>query len=138
MERKTALNHNGKETDMLSYFGPQVGADEVATALNAQGAAVVRNVISPAAAEQILRELEPRMPSAYLGQGAFAGFKTRRLGGLTVKSPTFASVLTRPLMLGVCDRLLQPHCSLYQLAMTQATEIGPVEPSQALNIDNIG
>ena len=109
---------------MLSYFGPQVGADEVATALNAQGAAIVKNVISRDTAEQIRGELEPWLPSAYLGQDAFAGFKTRRLGGLTIKSPTFAGLLTRPLMLGVCDRLLQPHCSLCQLALTQAIEIG--------------
>src|SRR5215831_6850257 len=94
--RKTTINHNGKETDMLSYFGPQAGADEVATALHAQGAAIVENVISRAIAEQIRSELEPWMPSAYLGQDAFAGLKTRRLGGLTVKSPTFASLLTRP------------------------------------------
>jgi ectoine hydroxylase-related dioxygenase (phytanoyl-CoA dioxygenase family) len=121
---------------MLSYFGPQVGADEVATALNAQGAAIVKNVISRDTAEQIRRELEPWLPSAYLGQDAFAGFKTRRLGGLTVKSPTFANLLTQPIMLGVCDRILQPHCSLYQLAMTQAIEIGPGEPAQTLHRDD--
>jgi ectoine hydroxylase-related dioxygenase (phytanoyl-CoA dioxygenase family) len=122
---------------MLSYFGPKVGADELATALNAQGAAVVKNVISRDTAEQIRRELDPWLPSAYIGQDAFAGFKTRRLGGLTIKSPTFASLLTQPLMLGVCDRLLQPHCSLYQLAFTQAIEIGPGEPAQTLHRDDI-
>jgi hypothetical protein len=122
---------------MLSYFGPQVGADEVATALTAQGAAVVEGVISRATAEQIRRELEPWLPSAFIGQDAFTGFKTRRLGGLTIKSPTFAGLLTRPLMLGICDRLLQPHCSLYQLAMTQAIEIGPGEPAQTLHRDDI-
>jgi ectoine hydroxylase-related dioxygenase (phytanoyl-CoA dioxygenase family) len=122
---------------MLSYFGPQTGADEVATALNAQGAAIVKDVISRDTAEQIRCELEPWLPSAYLGQDAFAGFKTRRLGGLTVKSPTFTSLLTRPLMLGVCDRILQPHCSLYQLAFTQAIEIGAGEPAQTLHRDDI-
>jgi ectoine hydroxylase-related dioxygenase (phytanoyl-CoA dioxygenase family) len=122
---------------MLSYFSPQVGADEIATALNAQGAAIVKNVISRDTAEQIRGELEPWLPSAYLGQDAFAGFKTRRLGGLTIKSPTFAGLLTRPLMLGVCDRLLQPHCSLYQLSLTQAIEIGPGEPAQTLHRDDI-
>jgi ectoine hydroxylase-related dioxygenase (phytanoyl-CoA dioxygenase family) len=122
---------------MLSYFGPQVGADEVATALNAEGAAIVKNVISRDTAKQIRRELEPYLPSAYLGQDAFAGFKTRRLGGLTIKSPTFAGLLTCPLMLGVCDRLLQPHCSLYQLSLTQAIKIGPGEPAQTLHRDDV-
>ena len=122
---------------MLSYFGPRAEADEVATALHAQGVAVVENIISRATAGQIRSELEPWMPSAYLGQDAFAGFKTRRLGGLTVKSPTFASLLTHPLMLGICDRLLQPHCSLYQLAMTQAIEIGAGEPAQTLHRDDL-
>jgi len=122
---------------MLSYFGPRAGADEVAMALNAQGAAIVKNVISRDTAEQIRGELEPWLPSAYLGQDAFAGLKTRRLGGLTVKSPTFANLLTKPLMLGVYDRLLQPHCSLYQLALTQAIEIGAGEPAQTLHRDDI-
>src|SRR5262249_16523219 len=40
-------------------------------------------------------------------------------------------------MLGVCDHLLQPHCSLYQLAATQAIEIGAGEPAQALHRDDI-
>jgi phytanoyl-CoA dioxygenase PhyH len=122
---------------MLSYFGPQAGADEVATALNTHGAAIVKNVISRDTAGQIRGELEPWLPGAYLGQDAFAGFKTRRLGGLTVKSPTFAGLLTRSLMLGLCDRILQPHCSLYQLAFTQAIEIGPGEPAQTLHRDDI-
>jgi len=122
---------------MLSYVGPQAGADEIANALNAQGAVIVENVISRATAEQIRRELDPWMPSAYLGQEAFLGFKTRRLGGLTIKSPTFARLLTHPLMLGVCDRLLLLHCSLYQLAYTQVIEIGAGEPAQTLHRDDI-
>jgi len=122
---------------MLRYFGSQAGADEVANALTAQGAVVVENVISRPTAEQIRRELDPWMPSAYLGQEAFLGFKTRRLGGLTIKSPTFARLLTHPLMLGVCDRLLLPHCSLYQLAYTQVIEIGAGEPAQTLHRDDI-
>src|SRR5262249_13382213 len=77
------------------------------------------------------------MPRALIGKSAFAGFKTRRLGGLTIKSPTFANLLTHPLMLGVCDRLLQPHCSLYQLSYTQAIEIGPGEPAQTLHRDDL-
>jgi phytanoyl-CoA dioxygenase PhyH len=122
---------------MLSYFGPQAGADEIATALTAEGAAIVEHLITPDMVAHIRSELEPRMPSAFVGQDAFAGFKTRRLGGLTIKSPTFASLLTHPLMMGLCDRILQPHCSLYQLAATQAIEIGAGEPAQALHRDDI-
>jgi hypothetical protein len=85
----------------------------------------------------IRSELEPRLPTAFLGQDAFTGFKTRRIGGLTVKSPTFAGLLTHPLMMGVCDHILQPHCSLYQLAATQAIEIGTGEPAQTLHRDDI-
>ncbi len=122
---------------MLSYFGPQVEADEVATALHAQGAAVVKNLIASETVAHIRHELAPYMPRALIGKNAFTGFKTRRLGGLTVKSPTFAGLLTHPLMLGVCDRLLQPHCSLYQLSFTQAIEIDAGEPAQTLHRDDI-
>jgi hypothetical protein len=122
---------------MLNYFDPQVGADDLASALNAEGAAIVKNLIAPDRVARIRSEIEPKLPTAFLGQDAFTGIRTRRLGGLTVKSPTFASLLTHPLMLGVCDRLLQPHCSLYQLAATQAIEIGAGEPAQALHRDDI-
>jgi len=122
---------------MLQYLGPQAEAEDVATALNAEGAVIVEHVISPNMVAQIRSELDSWMPRAYLGRDAFTGFKTRRLGGLTTKSPTFASLLTRPLMLGVCDRLLQPHCSLYQLAFTQVIEIGGGEPAQTLHRDDI-
>lgn len=122
---------------MLHYFGPQTGAEEVAAALNAEGAAIVEHFIAPAMVAQIRSELEPWLPRAYLGQEAFLGYKTRRLGGLTIKSPTFATLLTCPLMLGVCDRILQPHCSLYQLAFTQTIEIGAGEPAQTLHRDDI-
>jgi hypothetical protein len=122
---------------MLSSFGPQAGADDVATALTAEGVAIVKNLLASDMVAHIRSELEPRLPSAFLGQDAFAGFKTRRLGGLIIKSPTFASLLTHPLMMGLCDRILQPHCSLYQLAATQAIEIGLGEPAQALHRDDI-
>ena len=90
---------------MLSYFSSQAGADEVATVLNAEGVAIVEHLISSEMVAHIRSELEPRLPSPFLGQDAFTGFKTRRIGGLTVKSPTFAGLLTHPLMLGVCDRI---------------------------------
>ena len=122
---------------MLSYFGSQVGVDEVVSALNAEGAAIVKNLLTPDVVARIRSEIDPKLPSAFLGQDTFTGIRTRRLGGLTVKSPTFARLLTHPLMLGVCDRLLQPHCSLYQLAATQAIEIGAGEPAQALHRDDI-
>jgi ectoine hydroxylase-related dioxygenase (phytanoyl-CoA dioxygenase family) len=122
---------------MLSYFDPQVGADEVTTVLNAEGAAIVKNFLAPDLVARIRSEIEPKLPTAFLGQDAFTGIRTRRLGGLTVKAPTFAKLLTHPLMLGICDRILQPHCSLYQLAATQAIEIGAGEPAQVLHRDDI-
>jgi ectoine hydroxylase-related dioxygenase (phytanoyl-CoA dioxygenase family) len=121
---------------MLSYFGPGIGAEKLAAALTAEGAAIVENFVAADLLAHIRRELEFEWPKALRGQDPFTGLNTRRLGGLTVKSPTFAGLLTHPLMMGLCDRILQPHCTLYQLAATQAIEIGAGEPAQRLHRDD--
>ncbi len=121
---------------MFSRFGPQIGAHELATALDAEGAAIVEDLVAPDPLARIRGELEPEWSKALRGQDPFTGLNTRRLGGLTIKSPTFARLLLHPLMIGTCDRILQPHCTLYQLAATQAIEIGPGEPAQALHRDD--
>jgi hypothetical protein len=121
---------------MLSCFGREAGPDEVAIALNEEGAAIVEHMVPRDTVARIRSELECHMPRVRVGQNSFSGLKTRRLGGLIIKSPTFAVLLTRPLMMGICDRLLQPHCSVYQLSFTQAIEIGPGETAQTLHRDD--
>src|SRR5215469_8180538 len=132
-----AVVTSSKIRSRFSYIGPETRPDEVAAALNDDGAVVVEQVVPRKTVARICSELERFMPRVPVGRDSFSGFKTRRLGGLIIKSPTFASLLTRPLMLGVCDRLLQPHCSVYQLSFTQAIEIGPAEPAQTLHRDDI-
>jgi hypothetical protein len=65
---------------MLSSFGSQAGADEVATALNAEGAAIVEHLIAPEMVAYIRSELErhcqlngsqPDMTTAYCGHDFF-------------------------------------------------------------------
>lgn len=121
---------------MLRYFRRHAGADEVGRALQMHGTAVVEGYVARDVVERIRSEIEPHMPDAFVGRDPFAGFKTRRLGGLVIKAPTFAHLLIDPLMMGVCDRILLPHCSLYQLSYTQAIEIGPGEPAQMLHEDD--
>jgi ectoine hydroxylase-related dioxygenase (phytanoyl-CoA dioxygenase family) len=122
---------------MLSYFRPEAGPDEVAIALNEKGAAVVEHFVSDDRVARIRSEVECYMPRVPVGRDSFSGLKTRRLDGLIIKSPTFAGLLTQPLMLGLCDRLLQANCSVYQLSFTQVIEIGPEEVAQTLHRDDI-
>src|SRR5215469_16917440 len=101
-----AVVTSSKIRSRFSYIGPETRPDEVAAALNDDGAVVVEQVVPRKTVARICSELERFMPRVPVGRDSFSGFKTRRLGGLIIKSPTFASLLTRPLMLGVCDRLL--------------------------------
>lgn len=121
---------------MLEYFHRHAGADEVGRAVQAHGAAVVEGHVARDTVDRIRAELEPHLPGASLGRDPFAGFRTRRLGGLILKSPAYARLLTDPLVLGICDRILLPSCSTYQLSYTQAIEIGPGEPAQMLHQDD--
>src|SRR5687767_7828157 len=97
--------------DMLKYFHRDASAKEVGRAVQADGVAVVQEYVARDTVERIRAELKPHMAGAYLGQDPFAGLRTRRLGGLVIKSQTLAGLLTDPLVLGVCDHILLPHCS---------------------------
>jgi hypothetical protein len=57
---------------MLSYFGPQVGADEVATALNAQGAAIVSSNLMRSLRFALLRVKLRGWPVASMTRGRFS------------------------------------------------------------------
>lgn len=121
---------------MLKNFPRQAGAEQVARTVLVHGAAVVEGYVLRDTVAQIRSEIEAHLPEAFVGQDPFAGFRTRRVGGLIIKSPTLRRLLTDPLILGACDRILLPHCSCYQLSQTQAIEVGQGECAQMLHQDD--
>lgn len=70
------------------------------------------------------------------GVAAFFGDRTEHLSGLAAKSEIFATeVLTHQVYRGVCDEVLLPNCSSYQLNLAHVLNRGPGGAPQPLHRD---
>ncbi len=111
--------------------------DEVMAILECDGAVIYERLLEPEAIAAIGAELEAYLGRSHLGEGAFWGFKTKRVGALVAKSRTFAErVAPNPRVLAVMERLLGPRCERFQLHVTQSVNIGPGESAQILHRDD--
>jgi len=124
--------------------------EEVVTALERDGCVIVRELLDSLTVSALRAELAPYLEQTPSGGGssdsaggfaetrtdAFLGFQTKRSSSLVAKSRTYASLVTHPLMLAVCDAILGPHCAKYQVSATQAIQIGPGEAVQPLHRDD--
>ena len=112
-------------------------ADSAMEILERDGAVIYERVLDDATMDRIQGELDPFLGRAYLGEGEFWGYKTKRTAALVAKSRTFGEkVATNPQVLSVMDRLLGPRCDRFQLHVTQAVAIGPGEKGQFLHRDD--
>lgn len=111
--------------------------DEVTAALERDGVVIVRNLLDKGAFSAMRAELAPHVETAPTGNDGFFGLQTQRFGGLIAKSSTYAALVTNPLLLTVCDRMLKPHCSSYQVTETQGIVIGPGSPAPPLHRDDL-
>ena len=121
----------------ITTISPDTSADSAMEILERDGAVIYERVLDAGVMDAIQAELDPYLGRAYLGEGEFWGYKTKRTAALVAKSPTFGTkVATNPQVLAVMDRLLAPRCQRYQLHVTQAVAIGPGEKGQFLHRDD--
>jgi ectoine hydroxylase-related dioxygenase (phytanoyl-CoA dioxygenase family) len=117
---------------------------DVANALVETGAAIVENHLASEQLERLRVDLAPaldRPESEFRANATFASFgtneflpaNTRRTTGLVARSPTFRALIADPLVLRVCDAILKPNCSVYQVHATSALDIGPGATEQMLH-----
>jgi ectoine hydroxylase-related dioxygenase (phytanoyl-CoA dioxygenase family) len=118
---------------------------EVADKLSRVGCVVVTGVTGAETREAIARELAPYLETADAGQslnkkyaeqggdGSFYPGNTKRVAAMVAKSPSYHSLVTHPLTLGVCDAILKPNCASYQVHATAALVVGPGATVQVLH-----
>jgi hypothetical protein len=132
--------------------------DEIFAVLLEDGAVIVEGFITADQIERVNRELDPYNEAADplmrnvwdfdmdLGDvaevlveaedEAFVTGNTRNVTGLSSKSATFANeILTHPLYMAMCDRLLKPRCSHYVLNHSHLINVGPGAKRQPLHRD---
>jgi ectoine hydroxylase-related dioxygenase (phytanoyl-CoA dioxygenase family) len=105
--------------------------------LENEGCIVVENVLDEIQIGFLKQELDPHFAETKSCHGDFYGHVTKRLSGLVAKSSLCQHMAMHPVVLRVMDRLLLAACREYQLNLTQAIQIGPGEPQQAIHRDDL-
>ncbi len=116
----------------------QAGADPqaVTPALLEQGYAIIEGWIAAERLIRLERELAPHLAGASSVHEDFGGKATKRFGALFAKSREAGDLATDPLLLGVADRVLLPHCAAYRINFSGVASLQPGETAQVLHRDS--
>ena len=110
--------------------------DDVLAALEADGAVVLEGAAEPALMDRIAAETAPWFARAPVGQDDFRGYRTRRVGALVARAPSFRDLVLHPGALAAAEAVLLPRCARIQMTYTQAIRLGPGETAQPLHRDD--
>jgi len=117
--------------------------EHIVAGLREHGAAIVERVLAPdllarfnAEIGPILEQLSP--DRSYLNPAIdyFYGDRVRQITGVAARSRVFGEeVLCHPFYADICDAILGPSCSRYQLNVAQVMDRGPGAEQQLLHRD---
>ena len=120
----------------LNSFDAEVGAEQVAAAIERDGFAIVRGLLDPEALARLSGELTPHLEATELGDpDTFFGHKTKRFGALLSRCPMTRDMVVHPLLLAVVDRVLGPYCARYRIHYTGVMHVEPGERAQVMHRD---
>ncbi len=112
----------------------QVG--DVSQQIKDDGYAIVEDVLHHSELDLLQEQIWPYLDSTDPdNQSKFFGSKTKRFGRLLHRIPYSKTLVQHPLVLGVCDELLLPYCSRYQLHFTGVMHVDPGQTAQMLHRD---
>ncbi|MFM8601821.1 MAG: phytanoyl-CoA dioxygenase family protein [Actinomycetota bacterium] len=109
--------------------------EEVSEALRTAGCAVVERLMPEESVDRVMEDMAPWIEATPNGADPFSGLLTRRTGALVARSRASWDFVAHPLVLGVCEKVLWPKKSSFQLHLTQLISIGPESPGQPLHRD---
>jgi len=123
---------------MITRLDDGKDAAAVLAALEADGAVLIDHFVSTDVTDAINAEIDADVAAAEAGMLAvnptvqlFFGPHTKHVSALAAASPTFANqVMTHPVYRAVCDAVLLPSCSRWQLNLGHAIVRGPGAEAQ--------
>ena len=129
----------------VSRFTADADPDAVCAAIERAGAAIVEGMFPADVVARVNDEVEAAVAAADPGEeyfnpimSAFHGPQTKQVTGVPGISRTFAvDVMGHPLHLALCDRILLPSCSRYQLNLGHLLQRGPGAEEQWLHRDEV-
>ena len=121
----------------LEYFQPDVGDQEVAAALECDGACVVLNQASTEIIDAVSADFRALFDEqGRFDESDFNGYKTLRISGFLGVSQAAAELTEHPRVMAAADSVLLPNCSNYQIGSLTGIEIWPGEGDQELHVDD--
>jgi ectoine hydroxylase-related dioxygenase (phytanoyl-CoA dioxygenase family) len=121
----------------LEYFDPSAKTADIVAALRRDGAAIVKNQVSPELADAVLADLrEPFDAQGKFDESDFNGYTTLRLGNILAVSEKSADLVAHPRVMEVADEILLQHCENYRIGSLTGIEIHPGEGDQYLHVDD--
>jgi ectoine hydroxylase-related dioxygenase (phytanoyl-CoA dioxygenase family) len=128
----------------LKHFDSATSCDLIAEELLRNGAVIVEGVLSPDLLARFNKEIDPYLDNYRPDREWIAdvykelGDNKRNVMGLAGKSEVFLhEMLCHPTYMKLCDIVLKPHCSSYQLNYTHVFDVGPGARVQALHRDGL-
>ena len=130
-------------TASLARLPATAPLDDVIAALDTDGAAIVDGFLAPeqrdalnADFDRIVEQLAPGVRNPTMpAMEDFYGATTVRFDGLPGKSAAFVEAMQSPVLTGLADHYLLPHCLDYLFNTGQFIEIRPGETAQRLHRD---
>lgn len=120
----------------LQRFQPDALAQDVIAALEKDGAVVVENALSKTDLNLLNRDCDNLLDRTSNCDGVFFGYSTKRVATMVAKSNTCQKMAENPIVLSAMDHFLLPHCSQYQLNLSQLISIGSGERQQIIHPDD--
>jgi len=116
----------------------------IVSALGTDGAVIIEDVLDRDLVARFNAELDPLLAQvsprrAYLNPAIdfFYGDRVRQIVGIAAKSRIFAEeILCHPLYSALCELVLAPNCSSFQLNVAQVMDRGPGAEQQILHRDS--
>ncbi len=109
--------------------------EEIMAVIRADGAVVLKDVLSGEEVDNILKETMPFVEATEAGRDDFTGRKTTRTGALVARAPSCRPLVNHPTLMAACEDFLKPNCERFQLHLTQIIRIQPGQTSQPIHRD---
>ena len=121
----------------LQTLSPDAPTEQILKALEADGAAIIADLISPDVVEQMTNEVTPFIDITSMGKDDFTGKLTKRTGALVARSPTCRDLIMHPSILSSAQQFLNPWTEKIILHLTQTICIHPGSKQQPLHRDRL-
>jgi ectoine hydroxylase-related dioxygenase (phytanoyl-CoA dioxygenase family) len=119
----------------LTTFAPGASIDDIMTAMNRDGAVILKDAVDAATLERVNAELKPYVEATPIGADAFGGFKTTRTGAVMARSPAAGKLALNETVRAIADRILLQNCDRYHIHVTQVIRIMPGQGAQPIHRD---